>query len=164
LPNEAAVIAELRKSVPADGLYFFPSPDFSGKATPEELVAFEARFRAGPTGMLVYHAAGGSPVSPTKLILQFASELLASGIAAYVVALVAAPYWTRVLVVGSFGVFGCLSISALYWNWYGFPTSFFLAQCADKVLGWLLAGAAIAWIAPHARSPLDRGDPAERSR
>ncbi len=152
MPHEASLVAELKKSLPGDGLYFFPSPDFSGNRTAEETAAFEARFRAGPTGMLVYHTSGGDPVSAKKLIVQFMSELFASGIAAYVVSFVPAPYWRRVLVVGSLGAFGCLSISALYWNWYAFPTAFFLAQCADKVLGWLLAGAVIAWVVPAART------------
>ncbi len=152
MPHEASLVAELKKSLPGDGLYFFPSPDFNGNRTAEETAAFEARFRAGPTGMLVYHTSGGDPVSAKKLIVQFMSELFASGIAAYVVSFVPAPYWRRVLAVGSLGAFGCLSISALYWNWYAFPTAFFLAQCADKVLGWLLAGAVIAWVVPAART------------
>jgi hypothetical protein len=53
-----------------------------------------------------------------------------------------------VLTLGSLGAFGCLSISVIYWNWYGFPTAFFAAQCVDKVVGWTLVGALIAWIVP----------------
>lgn len=150
LPDEAAVVASLRGALPEDGLYFFPSPDFSGRETPEQKAAWEARFRAGPTGMLVYHRAGGSPVSPGKLGLQLLGDVLAAAIAAYVLSRVAAPYWQRVGVVGLLGAFSCLTVSALYWNWYGFPTAFFLAQCVDKVVGWGLAGAVMARWVPQA--------------
>jgi len=32
-----------------------------------------------------------------------------------------------------------------YWNWYRFPASFALAALVEQLLGWLLAGAAMAW-------------------
>jgi len=152
LPNEEIVVAALRTSISEDGLYFFPSPDFSGKTTAAETAAWEAQFRAGPTGMIVYHRSGGSPVSPKKLLLQFLSELFAAGIGGFVLSLIVAPYWKRVLVMGLLGAFSCLSVSAIYWNWYGFPHAFFLAQCVDKVLGWLLAGSVMAAIVPEART------------
>jgi hypothetical protein len=33
------------------------------------------------------------------------------------------------------GVFG-LFASSIYWNWYGFPNVFFLAQAVDLIVGW----------------------------
>jgi hypothetical protein len=151
MPNEERVVAALRSSLSQDGLYFLPSPDFSGNASASERAAFDARFRAGPTGMLVYHPSGGTPVSPQKLLVQLLSALLAGAIATYVLSRMAAPYWQRVLASGLLGAFACLSVSTIYWNWYGFPTAFYLAQWADMVLGWSLAGAVIARVAPPAR-------------
>jgi hypothetical protein len=152
LPNDEAVVAKLRDSIPQDGLYFLPSPDFSGNATSAEGAAFEARFRAGPTGMILFHRSGSEPVTPQKLLIQFFSELLAAAIGALVLSRMAAPYWQRVLAMGLLGAFGVLSISTIYWNWYGFPDAFFVAQLVDKVVGWLLAGSLIAAIAPIARA------------
>src|SRR5579863_4973325 len=63
IPDDQRTVTALEGLLDADGLYFFPSPDFSGRATPDEKAAFERRFRAGPTGMIVYHPAGSSPVS-----------------------------------------------------------------------------------------------------
>jgi hypothetical protein len=42
------------------------------------------------------------------------------------------------------GVFGLCAVSSIYWNWYGFPNAFFLAQAVDMMVGWSLAGAMIA--------------------
>jgi hypothetical protein len=153
MPHDEWVLAELRKSLSKDGLYFFPSVDLSGHATAEETSAWAARFRAGPTGMIVFHPSGDEPVSPTKLALQFLSDLFAAAIGAFVVSLIAAPNWRRSLVLGLLGAFSCLSVAALYWNWYGFPTAFFLAQCVDKVVGWSIAGVLIARIAPLPTAP-----------
>jgi hypothetical protein len=148
LPNEDSVLDKLRNSIAEDGLYFFPGKDFRAKSTPEQETAWEAKYRAGPTGFLVYHPTGGAPVSPKKLLIQLTSNLLAAAIAVFVVAHMLAPYWQRVLVISLLGGFGCLSISMIYWNWYGYPTSFFTAQCVDQVIGWLFAGLAIAKVVP----------------
>jgi hypothetical protein len=73
-----------------------PRIDRRGNLTGEEQAAWEARFRAGPTGMLIYHAADDAPVSPKKLTVQFLSAGLAAGIVSYLLPLVIATYWRRV--------------------------------------------------------------------
>jgi hypothetical protein len=148
LANDEAVAAELSRSIPRDGLYFLPSADFSRNPTDADNAALEARFRAGPTGMIVFHRSGSEPVTGRKLVVQFFSELLAAAIGVLVLSRIVAPYWLRVLTMGLLGVFGVLSISTIYWNWYGFPDAFFVAQLVDKAAGWLLAGAGMAAIVP----------------
>src|SRR6185437_3339026 len=106
----------------------------------------------GPTGMIVFHRSGSEPVTPRKLLIQFFSELLAAAIGVLVLERIAAPYWLRVVTMGSLGVFGVLSISTIYWNWYGFPDAFFVAQLVDKGVGWFLAGAGMAAIVPAVRT------------
>jgi hypothetical protein len=149
--DEARIVSALRTSLPGDGLYFLPSIDLRGNPSAEETAAWEARFRAGPIGMIVYHAAGNAPVSAKKLSLQFLSDLLAAGILSYVLSLTVAAYWRRVGLAALLGVFGLFAISSIYWNWYGFPNAFFLAQGVDMIVGWSLAGAVIAKLIPPAR-------------
>jgi hypothetical protein len=151
MSNEERIVSTLRTSLPGDGLYFFPSIDLRGSPTAEERAAWEARFRAGPTGMIIYHAAGDAPVSPQKLSVQFLSGLLAAGIVGYVLSLVPGTYWKRVGIAALLGAFGLFAISSIYWNWYGFPDSFILAQGVDMIIGWSLAGAVIAKLVPPAR-------------
>src|SRR5215472_4738525 len=131
MPNEDRIVSTLRTSLAQDGLYFFPTIDLRGHPSVEERTAWEARFRAGPTGMIVYHSAGDSPVSPKKLVVQFLSGLIAASIVAYVLFLSTASYWRRVGISALLGVFGLFTISTIYWNWYGFPNAFFLAQGVD---------------------------------
>jgi len=150
LANDEVVATDLSRSIPRDGLYFLPSPDFSGPEGDAEAAALEAKARKGPTGMIVFHREGSELVSGRKLSIQFFSELLAAAIGALVLSRFAASYWLRVLTMGLLGAFGVLSISTIYWNWYGFPDAFFAAQLADKAIGWLVAGAAMAAIVPAA--------------
>jgi hypothetical protein len=153
LPNEDALVAQMRQSIPESGLYFFPGVDWSAKPTPAESAAWEAKFRAG-NGLVLFHPSSGAPVSARKLSVQFLGDLLASLLAAWLVSWLPKSFWRRAGAVGLMGAFGCLGVSALYWNWYGFTDAFFAAHCLDKVVGWLLAGAAIAevdWVFPPAR-------------
>jgi hypothetical protein len=125
--------------------------DWSAKPTPGETASWQARFRAG-NGLIIFHPSSDAPVSPRKLSLQFLGDLLASLLAAWILSLVVpAPYWKRVLAVGAMGAFGCLGVSSLFWNWYGFGHAFFAAHAFDKIVGWLIAGAAVAALTRSSR-------------
>ena len=58
MPDDERIVSMLRVSLMRDGLYFYPSVGLGGKPTAEEEAAWEGRSRAGPTGIIVYHAAG----------------------------------------------------------------------------------------------------------
>src|SRR5215831_14681829 len=92
MSSEERIVSALRASLPGDGLYFFPSIDLRGNPTREEQAAWEARFRAGPTGMIIYHTSGDAPVSPKKLFVQLLSDVSAAGIICYVLSLTVATY------------------------------------------------------------------------
>src|SRR5262249_42614712 len=51
IANEERIVSALRTSLPLDGLYFLQSIDLKGSPTSQETAAWEARFRAGPTGL-----------------------------------------------------------------------------------------------------------------
>jgi hypothetical protein len=152
LPDEASVLAALKSSVPEAGLYIFPNPgmDMSRKPTPEEQAAWEARMQSGPTGLLVYNPTAGEGLSPRQLVSEFLTNVLAAAVAAFVASLIAAAYGRRVLVITLIALFGWLSLSVSYWIWYPFPGSFILAEGITEVMGWFLAGLAIARIVPPA--------------
>src|SRR5262245_32834635 len=152
LPHEDALIETLKGSIHEQGLYFFPGIDLRGSPTQEERAAWEERYRAGPTGMLLYSLNGGTPVSNRKLLIQLLSDVLAATIVALIVSLMDAPYRQRILAIALMGVFAWLSISSIYWNWYSFPGSFFVAQGVDQLVGWFLAGLVIARVVPRAAS------------
>jgi hypothetical protein len=148
MPDEQRVVTALQGSLEADGLYLFPGPDFSGSATPEETADWERRFLAGPTGMIVYHPAGSSAVSGRKLGVQLLADMIAAAIAVLLGQRARGSVLRRASTVGLLGVFAVASVATIFWNWYGFPHAFFVAQCVDMIVGWSLTGVAIAAIMP----------------
>src|SRR6185295_8614615 len=62
--KEDAVLAALKSSNAQDGLYFFPGADMSKSMTAEQQAAWEAKYKAGPAGLLLYHPNGGEAMSP----------------------------------------------------------------------------------------------------
>jgi len=50
----------------------------------------------------------------------------------------------RMAIATAGALFAWLSVLVLYWSWYRFPTSFTVVALVEQVLGWLLAGVAMA--------------------
>ena len=154
MPNEDKIMKTLEGSLPGKGLYFFPGKDFR-RSTTEQESAFEKKFETGPVGILVYRPVGGNPFSSNKLMTQLTCSFISTLILAFTVSLIAARYWKRVFIAGLLGCLACVSVSTIYWNWYEFPTEFFLAQCIDQIVGCFLAGLAIARILPPSSRKVD---------
>jgi hypothetical protein len=147
LPDEDRLIETVKASKDEQGLYFFPGKDFR-HSTKEQDKVWENKFRTGPAGLLVFRATGGDPFSAGKLVIQFLSNLSSVLIAAFIVASVYAGYWRRVFIVTLIGVVACSAVSTIYWNWYGFPTPFFIAQLLDMGIGFFLSGLVICKMIP----------------
>ncbi len=146
LPNEDPVIAAMKANVPEPGLYFYPGMPGGHSANEAEQAAWVAKYKSGPHGILVHHPTGTDPMPPSMLITELVSNILAAIAVALVVSWLICFFWGRVAAAGIFGLVSWLSVDASYWNWFGFPTDYFLAQAADHVFGWLLAGFVIAWL------------------
>ncbi len=147
--NEDHVIGELRGSVPRSGLYIFPAEGVTDHPSEAEQKVWAEKLRRGPTGILVYKAEGGEPLEPRQLVTELISNVLAALVAALVVAMIAGNYCRRVAVVLLLALFAFLSLSVSYWNWYGFPPAFIGAELVMELIGWFLAGLAIAKLAPR---------------
>lgn len=146
MPNEEAVITSMKESLRESGLYFFPGAENHRNLTEQERKAWEAKFMAGPTGLLIYKADGSHPLSPKQLLTELATNILAALIAAFILSQTSVSFAARVVCVLLLGLFAWFSISASYWNWYNFPGDFTAAEGLDQVVGWFLAGLAMAAI------------------
>jgi hypothetical protein len=105
--------------------------------------------------MIIYRPVGGEPFSASKLVIQLLASFVTALIISYVVSLMAASYWERVVAITLLGALACSAVSIIYWNWYEFPTSFFVAQIVDQVVGCFLAGLLIARVAPRRQASSD---------
>jgi len=142
--RETVILETFKSNITEKGLYFFPGYDESQKMTPEEQQAWEEKYQSGPTGLLLIHPQGSSLMSGWHLFLEFLTNALAALIGVLILGYTSASYLTRVLMMALLGLFGWFSISLSFWIWYGFPGSFILAEGLDQVVGWFLAGLAMA--------------------
>ncbi len=146
ITNEESVIGAVRDSVREPGFYFFPGRDMSKQASESEERVWMEKVKKGPVGVLIVQPSGGEAMSPRQLGTELATNVVSALLAAFLLTSVRSGYWGRVLFVTLLGVFGFLTISVPYWNWYGFPADFTAAEAIDQSVGWLLAGLVLAGI------------------
>jgi hypothetical protein len=150
LPNEDAVLMVMRASIHEPGFYFFPGANMSPGRTKEQQqadnVAYNEKYKQGPTGVLIYRT-GGEEMNFGKLLAnQFLFGLVGALLLAWILALTsgATSYGTRALIVLVISVFSAVVFDLPYWNWYGFPMNYTMSHMAGGILSWSVAGLAMA--------------------
>lgn len=146
LPDEEAVVEVLRDTIAEPGLYYFPA--YPHDATEEQEAEFTARHEAGPLGTLVYQPGGKPAMASGQLLTELGTCILAALVLAFLLAYLTGSYLCRVALAASVGLFGWFSIQLSYSIWYGFPLDYTIAAGVMEVVGWLLAGLAMAKLIP----------------
>ena len=143
--GDAALASALTANAPDGGLYMFPGMDERVHASREGYEEWQRRYAAGPAGLLIYHPHGGPTLGPKLLLVALFSNILAVAVAAWAAAH-GRSYGRRLALVTAFGLGAWLAIEVSYWNWYGFPPAYALAQLVDQVAGFFFAGLVVAKI------------------
>ena len=95
--------------------------------------------------MVIYP--NGRDVSMGKrLPIELGTNVVCALLAAILVSLVRPGFVVRVASVTLVGILASIMTLVPYWNWYGFPDDFTLAQFVENTAGWLLAGFVLALI------------------
>jgi hypothetical protein len=136
MPNGETVIAQISDAAGGKGGLYFAPDHMSAKPSaargPFALVAFAPN---APTGL-----------SPMQLTFEFLSELAETLVAAWLLAQAGlASYGARVGFVTGIGVVGAILSEAPYWNWYSFPVDYSLVNAFMQIIGFFVAGLAMAW-------------------
>ena len=115
LPDEDRVVAALRDTGTASGVYWIPGSEAPGPdLTDEQNTAWEEawmeKHRAGPLAMLVYNAEGREPMAVNVFINGLGMNLVAALIAAMLLASAGrlTSYVGRVAFVAMLETFGCV--------------------------------------------------------
>jgi hypothetical protein len=151
LPNEDAVREVMRAEVPHSGAYVFPMPEHWEGMTEEERTAsmedWSRRHEAGPIGLLFIQKEGVAPMQP----IIFAGGMIIfvlTGLVASTLLCFACPslpgYFGRWLFVVGIGVTAIIFSDLSMWNWWPVPTDYTAMLVVDHLVGWGLAGFAIA--------------------
>jgi hypothetical protein len=144
---EDTVLASLHPGLGEQaGVYILPSVDPAKMSDKAVIAAYSAKAKASPYAFMVYMPQGEDLSDMSgQLPRQWASDTLSALALAFVMALAGFSFMTRLSIALAAAVFAWLSTMVPYWNWYRFPTNFTLAALIEQVVGWLLAGAVMAW-------------------
>ncbi|WP_426688772.1 hypothetical protein [Rhodanobacter ginsengiterrae] len=145
--NENAVLSSLHEGLGSQpGIYLLPSLDPNKMGDEAVLKAYSAKAAASPYAFVVYLPQGDDMMQMGPQIgRQWASDTLAALALAFMLGLAGLSFRRRVTVAAAAAAFAWLCTVVPYWNWYRFPLDFTLAALVEQLVGWLLAGAAIAW-------------------
>ncbi len=147
LPGEEAILAAMRASIQQPGFYFFPGMGGHGESDPAAMKLWEEKYKQGPYGILIYHPAGTTPLSPAQLGTELVLDIVGALLAAWLLAQAAAGlanFGARALFVAVLGLFAASATHVSHWNWYGFPGDYTVANVASDFIGWALGGLALA--------------------
>jgi len=133
IPNEQPVLTAMQGALAGKpGLYMFPAASMKGGDAP------------GPSGLLVYQDKVNA-MTPMTLGREAALELAEGVLAAFLLSMTALTgYAARAGFVGLLGVTAALATNPSYWIWYRFPTDYTLAAMVILIVGYAVAGLAIA--------------------
>lgn len=146
MPNEQPVLNQMQQSIgDKPGLYIFPWTDPNDPKMMEKYSTLE---KTNPSGMLLYRGAGhGMEADMTPMLIkEFLKQFAQCLLAAWVVSMIAASFLTRASVVTAMGVSAAIATNVSYWNWYGFPFDYTMAQIVIEVVSGIVAGLAIAGV------------------
>ena len=109
------------------------------------MYAFMQKWKAGPAGIMVLQANGMDADSPKQLITQCVIDILVMLMAAMLLSRVTMiGYMARVGFVTALALFPILHADLPYWNWYGFPVAYTLAQFVMRIVGFFVGGLVVA--------------------
>jgi hypothetical protein len=135
IENEETLLAAMQSTLPGPGMYVFPKMDAGG-----DQAANEKKMATGPSGIMVYFPSRDFQFG-RSLAIEFVTELALVAIGMCLLRL------TRIgTFAGRLGFFALLGLAVVtatnvsYWNWYGFPSTYTLAQCLTGCAGFLFAG------------------------
>ena len=149
--NENVALSGLQEGLGGRaGIYMLPSLDPKQMNDPSAVQAYSIKAVRSPYAWVVYQPQGTDMTRMGPQIgRQWASDTLAALALAFVMGLAALGFRRRLAVAAAAAVFAWLCTMLPYWNWYRFPLDFTLAALAEQLIGWLLAGAAMAWWLGH---------------
>jgi hypothetical protein len=143
---EDPVLAALRDNLPGEGVYMVPGLAPEKMSDEAAVKAYSEKAKNNPNAFIIFQPVGrdGMNMGP-QLAVQAVTDILSAIIVAWVLSLGAMGFGKRVAASAGLGLFSWLTVSAPWWNWYRFTTDFTLGSLLEQVLGWLIAGVAIAW-------------------
>lgn len=146
--NEKTVESVLQDHTPTSGAYVLPyhSSDkgMTKKEKEEMREKHKEKFKNGPVAFVIM-LKDGMKTTPEHIILQLIVEIVAAGLITWLLMMTKAmSYMRRVVFVATIALIGGILITIPGTIWMGMPYQNAIGQVVCLVIGWFLAGLAIA--------------------
>jgi hypothetical protein len=154
LSNEPEVETAILAGAAESGMYLIPHAaleEGAGEPSAEDQAAAQERMMQGP---VVLASVRREPSEGMAVLMgrQLVIFLIGAGLAtALVLATRPMRYSRRVLFVAAIGLTIAVVGHLPQANWWGFSAAYTLAEMVDAIIGFTLAGLAIAWVAAPRR-------------
>lgn len=146
-PDSAVTAAIQQELGDRDGLYTFPGVSGNPHQDEAAMAALMEKQKTGASGMIVYHQAGHAPDMAPLMGKELGLEIVQALILAWLLTnLTVAGLGARAAAAALVGVAVGIGTNGSYWNWWGFPTDYTLAAVIIQVVGYAVAGVAIALV------------------
>lgn len=145
LPAELDVLASLRGSQAASGMYVYPMP--ADAADPDAVAEFERKHQEGPLLQLAYVAEGGDPMPASMFVFGLAHYFLVSLLAGCMLAIAGnglRTFGRRFAVLGLFALAASLWANAADAIWWFHPLDYCLGNGAYQLVAGLLMAVVVA--------------------
>jgi hypothetical protein len=145
--NENIVLSSLHEGLGAQpGVYILPWIDPNRMNDAAAKQAYAAKSSTSPYAWVVYMPQGEDLIQMGRqLPRQWASDTLAALALAFVMAFAGLGFRRRIAIAAAVAIYAWLNTMVPYWNWYRFPLDFTQIALVEQLIGWLIAGAAMAW-------------------
>jgi hypothetical protein len=145
--NESVVLSTLHEGLgDRAGVYILPYLEPKKMGDAAEVIAYQQQAIRSPYAWVVYLPQGDDMTRMGPQIgRQWASDTLSALALAFVMGLAGLSFRRRLALAAVAVAFAWLSTMVPYWNWYRFPLDFTWAALIEQLIGWLIAGAAMAW-------------------
>ena len=158
LPNEDTVSPALASAIgDQPGLYYFPTGGLTkgskGQEKKDGMNRIMEEMKTRPSGLLVYKPAGTTFNFGKSLAIQFLTDFVKVFLAVWLLAQTGlVTFAGRLGFVAVVGVIAAVTTNIPLRNWDGFPGAFSLSMMFMDIVGFFLAGLAIAGLFRRARA------------
>jgi len=118
IANEDSVVTSMKSGMDRKSVYMFPAKPVTGDQA--ALDAWTKKYEQGPTGTVIYNPAGYSGVMLPEMGIGLLDCILTAMLAAWLLSRSTAAksgYFARVMFCGALGLFICLAVHVVNWNW-----------------------------------------------
>jgi hypothetical protein len=146
IPNEQGVLSAMQASLgAAPGFYFFPGTGLGPDATMQQKRAamdqYGQKLAVNPSGILIYHPAGATPMTAGQLATEFLTELIEALLAVILLSQTRlTSFASRLGFVIVAGMLATIATNVSYWNWYGFPATYTAAYMMTGIVCFICLG------------------------